>query len=558
MPHIQCRPLHIFAMSSTFACSADAAKGTFSSRRIMLCTSGTRGDIQPFIALGSSLKDAGYAVLIATNLNHMETVKRFGLEVRGVFLDMERAVRENTSLHNAMATGEWSKFAGFLAGMNFKFFPESFRLLANEFSDWKPDFVLTAPLCALECTALGGLHGIPCMKAVLQWRYSIVESNEVVEKTRFMIWAAEAKSKNSTMLALAPQCELFTCLDYNEFLLSVTQPLVPTLVGFSPYLLSKSRFAGSSILQHSKFTGFWTLNEDIQTKQQSRNDPDFGGALSEDIRTFLQKGKPVYIGWGSMVSVSAQKMTCSAVRALMASKLRGVILEGYASLGPALLRGHPDTETMLDYVREHVIFVKSAPHEWLFPRCSVIVHHGGVGTTAAALRSGAPSVVTPCAFDQFDNAQLVQDCGVGIALENLSSVTVETLASALQRCVTDATLIHAARHMASRLLKEDGLKAAVDAIDSVFVNDVRSGRWSRKFELRKREIILARSSLPKCFAWISRLCPCKADISKMASLRLFSRSHAHLPRLLDAQQSETMRKVPIKGPTDRALLAETA
>jgi len=523
----------------------------------MLCTSGTRGDIQPFIALGSSLKDVGYAVLIATNLNHVETVKRFGLDVRGVFFDMERAVRENTPLRNAMATGEWSKFTGFLAGMNFDAFPESFRLLAKEFSDWKPDFVLTAPLCACECIALGGLHGIPCMKAVLQWRYSIMDSNEVVEKTRFMIWAAEAKSKNSTMLALAPQCELFTSLNYNEFLQSVRHPLVPTLIGFSPYLLSKSRFAGSGILQHSKFTGFWTLNEETQTKQQSTNDPDFGGGVSEDMRTFLQKGKPVYIGWGSMVSVSAENMTCLAVRALMASKLRGVILEGYATLSPALLRGHPDTETMLDYVREHVIFVKSAPHEWLFPRCSVIVHHGGVGTTAAALRSGAPSVVTPCAFDQLDNAQLVQDCGVGIALENLSSVTVETLASTLQRCVTDAALIQAARDLASHLMKEDGLKAAVDEIDSVFVNDLRSGSWSRKFELQKREIILARSSLPKCFAWISRLCPCKADISKIASLRLFSRSHTHLPRLLDARQSGTVRKVSLQGPKERGLFAET-
>merc|ERR1711939_981043 len=116
-------------------------------------------------------------------------------------------------------------------------------------------------------------------------------------------------------------------------------------------------------------------------------------------------------GWGSMVAVSEAHMTCLAVRSLMKAGLRGIILGGWAKLDPSMLKGQPDTEAMEAYVTENVLFLPSAPHEWLFPQCSVTAHHGGSGTTAAALRSGVPTIVTPCAFDQFDNAHLVQSNG---------------------------------------------------------------------------------------------------------------------------------------------------
>ena len=84
------------------------------------------------------------------------------------------------------------------------------------------------------------------------------------------------------------------------------------------------------------------------------------------------------------------------------------------------MEGQPDTDEVTSYVRENSLFVQSAPHDWLFPKCSAIVHHGVVGTTAAALRSGALSVVLPCAFDQFDDAAMVQQSGGGVALKQLS------------------------------------------------------------------------------------------------------------------------------------------
>merc|ERR1719480_268773 len=103
----------------------------------------------------------------------------------------------------------------------------------------------------------------------------------------------------------------------------------------------------------------------------------------------------------------------------MKARLRGVILGGWAKLDAAKLQDQQDTQEMLRYVEDNVLFVQTAPHEWLFPQCSAIVHHGGAGTTAASLRSGVPSIVTPCLMDQFENAEVTQRSGAGMGLPKL-------------------------------------------------------------------------------------------------------------------------------------------
>jgi hypothetical protein len=454
-------------------------------------------------------------------------------------------MREHPTLREVMATGKLLKFAGRLAAASMDFFPESFRLLAEEFKLWRPDLVVTSPLCAFECHALAGVYGIPCMRAMLQWKYCLVQ-DMMVEMRRFALWSAEAKGKSSVILKQLPECDLFTSQSFSEFLLHTMQPLVLTLVGFSPYLFNNSEFARSPKQQQNKFTGFWVLDGEKQEHQHNKDDPEFGGDAAQNVKEFWQKGPFVYIGFGSMISVSANFMTCLAVRALMVSKLRGIILGGYASLGPAFLEGHRDTDAMISYVRENVLFVQSAPHEWLFPKCSAIVHHGGVGTTAAALRSGTPSVVVPCGFDQFDNAAMVQQSGAGIALKQLSKVTVKTLSRAMQACVSDVRMIQAARNLASRLLAEDGLERAVEEVISVFKTDVDTGVWRRRFEMRKRDILLLRSRKARCWSWIPCICRWNATTSTIRSSQPVSTADTRLPLLLSAKISDGAHYVGVK------------
>merc|ERR550532_39714 len=108
-------------------------------------------------------------------------------------------------------------------------------------------------------------------------------------------------------------------------------------------------------------------------------------------------------------------MTCLALRSLRRASARGVVLSGWAGLGAALVEGERDAAELRAYAANNVFFMETAPHEWLFPQCAVIVHHGGIGTMAAALRSGVPNVVTPIFADQFANGFLVQQAGCGVA-----------------------------------------------------------------------------------------------------------------------------------------------
>merc|ERR1719414_750528 len=140
-----------------------------------------------------------------------------------------------------------------------------------------------------------------------------------------------------------------------------------------------------------------------------------------------------------------------AVRALARTGRRGVVLGGWAALDATKLTGQSDSEALAAYAKEKVLFVRTAPHEWLFPRCAAIVHHGGSGTTAAALRSGVPNVITPIFLDQFLHASIVDRSGAGIGMKQFSKVSAAELARAVQRCLSDQGMIQRARSLGKRL-----------------------------------------------------------------------------------------------------------
>merc|ERR1719464_891986 len=97
------------------------------------------------------------------------------------------------------------------------------------------------------------------------------------------------------------------------------------------------------------------------------------------------------------------------------NKMRVIILGGWAKLSlqgvkDFIAEAMPDDPMgILDYCEKNVLFVDVAPHEWLFQRCAFTVHHGGAGTTQAAVRSGFPTIVTPFSFDQFQWADWIVD-----------------------------------------------------------------------------------------------------------------------------------------------------
>jgi UDP:flavonoid glycosyltransferase YjiC (YdhE family) len=112
-----------------------------------------------------------------------------------------------------------------------------------------------------------------------------------------------------------------------------------------------------------------------------------------------------------------------------------------------------------------MLVVDSVPHGWLFPRVAAAVHHGGSGTTGAALRAGVPSVVVPYFFDQPLWARCVARLGAGARPLPRSKLTAGRLAAALGDVMYDPATLDRARAVSQRLRSEDGVGTAIRLID---------------------------------------------------------------------------------------------
>jgi len=484
----------------------------------MLFAAGSRGDIQPSAALGSALHTAGFVVRIMTNVNHVEFLRGFGLDSIGATYDMEKAMKDNMRMRDCMANGDFQAWMKGMEEINMARFPTDLSKMIEEVDTWKPDLIISAPFMMHEADAIAGARRIPVIHATLQCLLPSRDQQSMIGEPGWFphlpcgtfilhaIWSGEHRVKTAALLKQLPESKTFTSLSFRQFMLQYNHPFTPTIVGYSPTMYAAKGDWPAEAREQTHFTGFWVVPEEEQQAKLQQEDPAFGGDDAVAIRGFLADGPAVYLGWGSMVAVSGVHMACLAVRSLMKAKLRGIVLGGWAKLNPSMLEGHQDSSDMKSYANSNVLFVKSAPHEWLFPQCQATVHHGGSGTTAAALRSGVPTVITPCAFDQFDNANLAASTGAGIALRQFSKVTVSDLAAALKRCVSDEEMVHTAKAFGQSLRAESGLSNAVSVVDNFFVDEVDSGRWLEKFERRAAEMRhLQRQRAPHWLAWFARL-----------------------------------------------------
>ena len=176
-----------------------------------------------------------------------------------------------------------------------------------------------------------------------------------------------------------------------------------------------------------------------------------------------------------MTSKSTEHMVEFAVTALKMSGQRGIVLGGWAGLSMDALRNATSDEDLLAYAKENVLFIKEGAHENLFPRVACTVHHGGAGTTNAALRSGVPTIITPVFLDQWDHAYLVNELGVGFGFEKqLQQTSAEELAEAINRVITDEIIVDRARDFGLLQREEDGAHQVVSKIEKFWEDEMSS------------------------------------------------------------------------------------
>jgi len=411
---------------------------------ITMIAAGSRGDVQPFVALGLGLRQAGYQVRIATHGVFVDFVGRYGFE----FAAIEGNPRE---LMEQQAGQAWLE-----SGKNPLAFMRGLQRLSKENIEKSLNDSVDA--CrgteAIIYSLLGsaGFHvaemlGVPSLFALLQpfsrtrefpsiampalplgggynWLTHLISEQLLWHMVRvpFNRWRRETLG-----LKPVPLCGPFRWL---------YQKREPFIYGFSECVVPRPH----DWPDWQYITGYWFLNG---TDDWS---PPAG------LIDFLSSGpKPIYVGFGSMSGSTARELTDLAIEAVMLAKQRAVLLGGWAE---AHERDLPD----------HIYAIESGPHDWLFPRMAAVVHHGGAGTTAAGLRAGVPSVIAAFFADQPYWGRRVHALGVGPKPILRKALTAQRLADAIRQAVTDTEIQGHAAALGEKIRGEDGVAAAVEIV----------------------------------------------------------------------------------------------
>ena len=186
-------------------------------------------------------------------------------------------------------------------------------------------------------------------------------------------------------------------------------------------------------------------------------DSDAGNAaLPAHLEEFVSAGEPpVVFTLGSAAVLAAGDFYEVSAKAAMRLGLRAVLLIGTDPRNK-LRQQLPDSICVAEY----------APYSALFSRCSLIVHQGGVGTTAQCLRAGKPMLIMPYSHDQPDNARRMRRLGVSRTIQK-SAYTPARVAKELEALLGDSAYAGRSREVAHRLAKEDGVKTACDALEDL-------------------------------------------------------------------------------------------
>jgi len=411
--------------------------------RYTIYTSGTRGDIQPFVPLGQGLRRAGHAVRLATSSNFRPLVEEAGLEFAPVELDYG-AMLASPEIQEAFAAGR----ANILPAM-LRLFPRVLHMIEHALTEaWRT----AAGTDAVLFTANGA------------WGWHIAQALQVpATRVCFQPLARSGEVPNAVVMAKPHRFRWVNRLTHVAFELATWLPLrgifnrwrnkelqLPALGLKPPHNASSLPLLGAYSPIVSPRPGDWPAP--WQVVGYWRTDTPPGWQPPPDLASFLQSGPaPVYVGFGSM-SKGNQGPNTRLILEVLQKTGRRVLWQA----GPA---AQEDAALPAD-----VLLIEHVPHAWLFPRMAAVVHHGGSGTTAASLAAGVPTIVVPHGADQFFWGQRVHELGVGPPPLPLAGLTAGRLAGAIAAALSTPAMRDRAGAIGEQIRAEDGVGNAIKTL----------------------------------------------------------------------------------------------
>ncbi|NRQ37540.1 glycosyltransferase family 1 protein [Nonomuraea sp. NN258] len=417
--------------------------------KVLILTHGTRGDVQPYAALAAALRRAGHDAVLGAPAAMAVLAEPHDIPFAPVH-DGPNTLIDDPEIREAIETN-YRGMRGKQVAL--RVMRRSKPLMARVFDDMAgvaeagADLVVHAP-------GIPGQHfaeklGVPAVPAALQpvWVPTAAFRNPMLPlplpralnrasylpiKLMLRSFAGTIDTLRRDRLGLARRP------GRHDVLRRPDGGPATVLQAFSRHVLP----GGLDYPTHVHTTGFWYLPAAP------------GWTPPDELADFLRAGEPpVYIGFGSMAGTDPQRVGGIVVEAVRRAGVRAVLASGWGGM-------------RVDDLPENVLLLEQAPHDWLFPRMAAIVHHGGSGTTGAALAAGRPQVLCPFVADQPFWAARIHATGVSPEPQPQRRLTTEGLAAAIRQAVTDPAMAATSDRLGQMIRAEDGVTRAVKILES--------------------------------------------------------------------------------------------
>ncbi len=405
--------------------------------RILLSTIGSRGDVQPILALGLELQALGHRARLCVAPNFKDWIEAYGLECIPIGPDLRKVAGGNLRTNPALPPSEEQRqqLAIQTVRTQFQVVAEAARGCDLAVGAGALQIALRSIAEAQEipyifaayCPAVLPSPSYPPPKTGGSYPQALSQTENLQlwkqNDDEFNARFGTALNEERAKIGLGPVASVRDYMFTDRPWLAADPAIAPV-----------SPAPGIQVVQ----TGAWMLS-----------DP---APLPEELQRFLADGTPpVYLGFGSMQAY--EQTGRKLIEAARALGLRSILSQGWGELAPN------DTDT-------DCLTIGDVNHGRLFPRMAAIVHHGGSGTTHTAARAGRPQVLIPHNYDQFFWAHRVQQLGIGVSGPTRDELTVDALVQALRECMAPEVMTRA-QALAARM-ELNGARIAAQRLSDEF------------------------------------------------------------------------------------------
>jgi UDP:flavonoid glycosyltransferase YjiC (YdhE family) len=420
-------------------------------KRILLTTFGSLGDLHPYLALARGLQAHGAHPIIGTSAFYRDMVESRGISFTPIRPDMPPPEDMRRIVVDLMDARKGT--ATVVRDMTMPWVRDSY---ADTLAAARDADLLISHLLTFATPLVGEVLCIPWVSVVLQPMLFFSASDPPALPlfqwvNRLPFNPGQAFWRGMRRAAMLTASTWYGELRRLQRDLGLSTQVDPMFEAYSPWLtlaLFSPHFAPPQPdwPPHTIATGFPFL--DIPAEE----------VLPPHVEAFLRDGPPpIVFTLGSSAVWTPGSFYAESIEAVQRLGRCALLLTGPQGIErmPAL----PDGILAVDY----------APHAAVFPRAAAIVHQGGIGTTAQALRAGKPTVIVPFAHDQFDNARRSERLGLGLTMSR-DRYTAATATRTLHRLLSNPDFSRRATRFGRLIRAEDVVGSACEAVAKILIN----------------------------------------------------------------------------------------